>query len=105
VPSRSCRKWNGVRCDRLLSRWGRKRRSLTIHDAEPESPLELAHDEDIGGWSAKIENCLIGCGGAIGFWAIVRVTGLAPVEVLLVGGLAIDWEEEGDFYGGVVVRF
>jgi hypothetical protein len=35
-------------CDRLLSRWGRKRRSLTIHDAEPESPLELAHDEDIG---------------------------------------------------------
>jgi hypothetical protein len=54
-----------------------------IHDDEPESPFALAHDEDIGGWSARIGDCLVVCGGSMGFWSIVEVTELAPVEVLL----------------------
>jgi hypothetical protein len=54
-----------------------------LHDEELESPFALAHDEDIGGWSARIGNCLVGCGGLMGFWSIVEVTGLAPVEVWL----------------------
>jgi hypothetical protein len=54
-----------------------------IHDEEAESPFALAHDEDIGGWSARIGDCLVRSGGSIGFWSIVEVTGLAPVEVLL----------------------
>jgi hypothetical protein len=55
----------------------------SIHDEEPESPFALAHDEDIGGWSVRIGDCLMACGGSMGFWSIVEVTGLAPVEVLL----------------------
>jgi hypothetical protein len=54
-----------------------------IHDEEPESPFALAHDENIGGWSARIGACLLEAGGSMGFWSIVEVTGLAPVEVLL----------------------
>jgi hypothetical protein len=54
-----------------------------IHDEEPESPFALAHDEDIGGWSARIRDCLVACGGSTGFWSIVQATGLAPVEVWL----------------------
>lgn len=54
-----------------------------IHDEEPESPFALAHDEDIGGWSSRIEDCLMACGGSMGFCSIVEVTGLAPVEVWL----------------------
>jgi hypothetical protein len=54
-----------------------------IHDEEPESPFALAHDEDIGGWSARIGDCLVRCGGSMGFWSIVEVTGLRPVEVWL----------------------
>jgi hypothetical protein len=34
-----------------------------IHDELPESPFALAHDEDIGGWSARIGACLVECGG------------------------------------------
>jgi hypothetical protein len=71
-----------------------------IHDEEPESPFALAHDEDIGGWSARIGDCLVACGGSMGFWSIVEVTGLAPVEVLLgllLGGLLIRWGGE-EFY-------
>jgi hypothetical protein len=62
-----------------------------IHDEEPESPFALAHDEDIGGWSARIGDCLVECGGSMGFWSIVEVTGLRPVEVwlgLLLGASA-----------------
>jgi hypothetical protein len=69
-----------------------------IHDEEPESPFALAHDEDIGGWSAKIGDCLVQCGGSMGFWSIVEVTGLAPVEVLLgllLGGLSIAFGASG----------
>jgi hypothetical protein len=68
-----------------------------IHD---ESPFALAHDEDIGGWSARIGDCLVVCGGSMGFWSIVEVTGLRPVEVLLgllLGGLSIRWGGE-EFY-------
>ncbi len=54
-----------------------------IHDEEPESPFALAHDEDIGGWSARIGDCLVARGGSMGFWAIVEVTGLKSVEVWL----------------------
>ena len=36
-----------------------------IHDEEPESPFALAHDEDIGGWSARIGDCLVEAGGVI----------------------------------------
>jgi hypothetical protein len=62
-----------------------------IHD-EPESPFALAHDEDIGGWSARIADCLVACGGSMGFWSIVEVTGLRPVEIwlgLLLGAEAL----------------
>jgi hypothetical protein len=72
-----------------------------IHDQEPDSPFALAHDEDIGGWSARIGDCLVEAGGSMGFWSIVEVTGLAPVEVLLgllLGGLSIRWGAE-EFYG------
>jgi hypothetical protein len=41
------------------------------------------HDEDIGGWSARIGDCLMACGGSMGFWSIVKVTGLKPIEVWL----------------------
>jgi hypothetical protein len=71
-----------------------------IHDEEPESPFALAHDEDIGGWSARIGDCLVRCGGSMGFWLIVQATGLAPVEVLLgllLGGLSIRWDGK-EFY-------
>jgi hypothetical protein len=54
-----------------------------IHDEELELPFALAHDEDIGGWSARIGDCLVACGGSMGFWSIVEVTGLRPVEVWL----------------------
>ncbi len=81
-----------------------------IHDEELESPFALAHDEDIGGWSARIEDCLVACGGSMGFWSIVEVTGLAPVEVLLgllLGGLSIDFGADGDtkenFYHKAVI--
>jgi hypothetical protein len=83
-----------------------------LHDEEPESPFALAHDEDIGGWSARIGNCLVGCGGSMGFWLIVEVTGLAPVEVwlgLLLGtGSLMQRSGGGDgegFYGrdGILV--
>jgi hypothetical protein len=84
-----------------------------LHDEEPESPFALAHDEDIGGWSARIGNCLVGCGGSMGFWSIVEATGLAPVDVwlgLLLGDTGCSIERSGtgvdeDFYwgGGVLV--
>jgi hypothetical protein len=79
-----------------------------IHDEEPESPFALAHDEDIGGWSARIGDCLVACGGSMGFWSIVEVTGLAPVEVLLgllLGGLSIGWSMEGGFYGTMMITY
>jgi hypothetical protein len=79
-----------------------------IHDEEPESPFALAHDEDIGGWSAMIGGCLVECGGSMGFWSIVEVTGLAPVEVLLgllLGGLSIKWIMEGGFYGTMMITY
>jgi hypothetical protein len=63
-----------------------------IHDEEPEPPFALAHDEDIGGWSARIGDCLMACGGSMGFWSIVEVTGLRPVEIwlgLLLGAGAL----------------
>jgi hypothetical protein len=89
-----------------------------IHDKEPESPFALAHDEDIGGWSARIGDCLVACGGSMGFWSIVEVTELAPVEVLLgllLGGLSIgfgasgaigfgaEWDTEENFYRRAVI--
>jgi hypothetical protein len=81
-----------------------------IHDEEPESPFALAHDEDIGGWSARIVDCLVACGGSMGFWSIVEATGLAPVEVLLgllLGGLSIgfgaEWDTGENFYREVVI--
>ncbi len=46
-----------------------------IHDDELESPFALAHNEDIGGWSTKIGDYLVACGGSMGFWSIVEVTG------------------------------
>jgi hypothetical protein len=79
-----------------------------IHDEELESPFALAHDEDIGGWSAKIGDCLMACGGSIGFWSIVEVTGLKLIEVwlgLLLGDTGCSVERSGaggdeDFYRG-----
>jgi hypothetical protein len=79
-----------------------------IHDDELESPFALAHDEDIGGWSARIAWWRL-----MGFWSIVEVTGLAPVEVLLelllrelliafgasgAIGFGADWGTEEKFY-------
>jgi hypothetical protein len=82
-----------------------------IHEAEP-SPLELAHDEDIGGWSARIADCLVKAGGSMGFWSIVELTGLSSVEVwlglLLGAGASMErsgvWLDE-EFYGrdGILV--
>jgi hypothetical protein len=83
-----------------------------IHDEEPESPFALAHDEDIGGWSAMIGDCLMACGGSMGFWSIVQATGLRPVEVwlglLLGAGTLMERSGGGDdegFYrcGGIFV--
>jgi hypothetical protein len=81
-----------------------------IHDEEPESPFALAHDEDIGGWSARIGDCLVACGGSMGFWSIVAATKLAPVEVLLgllLGGLSISFgaksDKEENFYRRTVI--
>jgi hypothetical protein len=83
-----------------------------IHDEEPESPFALAHDEDIGGWSARIGDCLVGCGGSMGFWSIVQATGLKPVEIwlglLLGAGTLMERSGNGDdegFYGrdGILV--
>jgi hypothetical protein len=77
-----------------------------IHDEELDSPFALAHDEDIGGWSVRIGDCLVRCGDSIGFWSIVTATGLAPVEVLLgllLGGLSIRWNSERAFYGRAVI--
>jgi hypothetical protein len=79
-----------------------------IHDEELESSFALAHDEDIGGWSARIGDCLVEAGGSMGFWSIVEVTGLAPVEVLLgllLGGLSIKWSMEGGFYGTMMITY
>jgi hypothetical protein len=74
-----------------------------IHDEEPESPFALAHDEDIGGWSAMIGDCLMACGGSMGFWSIVTATGLAPVEVwlglLLGAGSSMERSRSGDDEG------
>jgi hypothetical protein len=74
-----------------------------IHDEEPESPFALAHDEDIGGWSARIGDCLMACGGSMGFWSIVTATGLAPVEVwlglLLGAGSSMERSRSGDDEG------
>jgi hypothetical protein len=65
-----------------------------IHDEEPESPFALAHDEDIGGWSARIGDCLVRCGGSMG---------LRPVEVwlglLLGAGALMERSEGGDDEG------
>jgi hypothetical protein len=33
-----------------------------IYDAEPESPLELTHDEDVSGWAAQIREAMANCG-------------------------------------------
>jgi hypothetical protein len=86
--------------------------AAAIHDEELESPFALAHDEDIGGWSARIGDCLIACGGSMRFWSIVEVTGLKPVEVwlglLLGNGSLIERSGGGDddgFYrcGGLLV--
>jgi hypothetical protein len=83
-----------------------------IHDEEPESPLALAHDEDISGWSARIKDYLAKAGGSMAFWSIVDATGLAPVEVflglLLGSGYSIERSGAGcdeDFYwgGGILV--
>jgi hypothetical protein len=63
-----------------------------IHDEEPESPFALAHDEDIVGWSVRIGDCLVEFGGSMGFWSIVEVTRLKPVEIwlgLLLGAGAL----------------
>jgi hypothetical protein len=74
-----------------------------IHDEELESPFALAHDEDIGGWSSRIGDCLVECGGSMGFWSIVEVTGLRPVEIwlgLLLGtGSSMRRGEIGDDEG------
>jgi hypothetical protein len=74
-----------------------------LHDEEPESPFALAHDEDFGGWSARIEDCLVECGGSMGFWSIVEVTGLKPVEIwlglLLGAGALMERSESGDDEG------
>jgi hypothetical protein len=74
-----------------------------LHDEEPESPFALAHDEDFGGWSARIEDCLVECGGSMGFWSIVEVTGLKPVEIwlglLLGAGALMERSEGGDDEG------
>jgi hypothetical protein len=74
-----------------------------IHDEVLESPFALAHDEDIGGWSARIEDCLVECGGSMGFWSIVEVTGLKPVEIwlglLLGAGALMERSEGGDDEG------
>jgi hypothetical protein len=50
-----------------------------ICDEEPESPFALAHDEDIGGWSAKIADFWLEAGRSMGFWSIVEVMGLKPI--------------------------
>jgi hypothetical protein len=74
-----------------------------IHDEELDSPFALAHDEDIGGWSARIGDCLVECGGLMGFWSIVEVTGLKPVEIwlglLLGAGALMERSEGGDDEG------
>jgi hypothetical protein len=83
-----------------------------IHDEELDSPFALAHDEDIGGWSARIGDCLVECGGSMGFWSIVQATGLKPVEIwlglLLGAGALMERSGNGDdegFYGrdGILV--
>jgi hypothetical protein len=65
-----------------------------------------------------IGDCLVECGGSMGFWSIVEVTGLAPVEVLLgllLGGLSIafgasgaigfgaEWDSAENFYRRAVI--
>jgi hypothetical protein len=74
-----------------------------IHDEKPESPFALAHDEDIGGWSARIGDCLVRCGGSMGFWSIVQATGLKPVEIwlglLLGAGTLMERSGNGDDEG------
>jgi hypothetical protein len=84
-----------------------------IHDEESESPFALAHDEDVGGWSARIGDCLVACGGSIGFWSIVQATGLRPVEVwlglLLGAGALMERSGGGDDEGfyrrdGILVK-
>jgi hypothetical protein len=79
---------------------------------DEESPLALAHDEDISGWSARIGDCLVEAGGSMGFWSIVEVTRLMPLEVwlglLLGSGYSMEYSGTGgeeDFYrcGGILV--
>jgi hypothetical protein len=69
-----------------------------IHEAEP-SPLELAHDEDIPGWSARVMACL--AREPLVFAALARATDLAPTQVwlgLLFGERPIVVTGQSDFY-------
>jgi hypothetical protein len=69
-----------------------------IHEAEP-SPLELAHDEDIPGWSARVMACL--ALEPYAFAALSQATDLAPTQVwlgLLFGERPIIVTGQNDFY-------
>jgi hypothetical protein len=69
-----------------------------IHEAEP-SPLELAHDEDIPGWSARVMACL--ALEPYAFVALSQATNLAPTQVwlgLLFGERLITVTGQSDFY-------
>jgi hypothetical protein len=73
-----------------------------IHSSEPDSPLDLAHDEDVGRWTTVIADLLKREGG-MDFWAIVHSSGLAPVEVLL--GLLLgnfELSPQTSFYGSLL---
>jgi hypothetical protein len=73
------------------------------HYEEQESPFALAHDEDIGGWSVRIGDCLMACGGSMGFWSIVQATGLRPVEIWLglLLGAGASMERSGVWFWGI----
>jgi hypothetical protein len=69
-----------------------------IYEAEP-SPLELAHDEDIPGWSARVMACL--AREPFVFAALAQATELAPTQVwlgLLFGEKPIIVTGQNDFY-------
>jgi hypothetical protein len=69
-----------------------------IHEAEP-SPLELAHDEDIPEWSARVMACL--AREPFAFVALSQATELAPTQVwlgLLFGERPIIVTGQNDFY-------
>jgi hypothetical protein len=69
-----------------------------IHEAEP-SPLELAHDEDIPGWSARVMACL--AREPCAFAALSQATELAPTQVwlgLLFGERPIVFAGQSGFY-------